>query len=124
MDIGQIGSTAKAGVRVDHQPSPVIGSVSSTVKNTAAPVLTSSAVQQPDAALAQSQVGQALESINKALQALSSNLEFTIDSDNRTIVKVVDQQTNEIIRQMPSVEALEIYKALDKLQGLLLRQKA
>ena len=124
MDIGQIGSTAKAGVRVDHQPSPVIGSVSSAVKNTAAPVLTSSAVQQPDAALAQSQVGQALESINKALQALSSNLEFTIDSDNRTIVKVVDQQTNEIIRQMPSVEALEIYKALDKLQGLLLRQKA
>ena len=60
-----------------------------------------------------------------ALQKLSSNLEFTVDADsNRTIVKVMDTQTQEIIRQMPSVEAIEISKALDKLQGLLVKQKA
>ena len=125
MDIGQISNAAKVGVRIDHQSSPVSGSATTTVKDVATPVLTSSAVQQPDAAVAESQVGQALQSINKALQAFSSNLEFTVDSDsNRTIIKVVDQQTKETIRQMPSVEALEISKALDKLQGLLVRQKA
>ncbi|MES2025028.1 MAG: flagellar protein FlaG [Pseudomonadota bacterium] len=125
MDIGQIGSIAKASIRIDNQSAPIAGSVTAPVKAASAPVLTSSAVQQPDAALAESQVGPALESINKALQALSSNLEFTVDSDsNRTVVKVVDQQTKEIIRQMPSLEALEISKALDKLQGLLVKQKA
>ncbi|MFC6521248.1 flagellar protein FlaG [Undibacterium arcticum] len=40
------------------------------------------------------------------------------------MVKVVDQRTQEVIRQMPSPEALEIAKALDKMQGLLIRQKA
>ncbi|MFD2272939.1 flagellar protein FlaG [Undibacterium arcticum] len=39
------------------------------------------------------------------------------------MVKVVDQRTQEVIRQMPSPEALEIAKALDKMQGLLIRQK-
>jgi flagellar protein FlaG len=123
MDIGQIGSVSKATVRVD-QSIPVAGAVTTAVKEKPA-VMTASAVQQPDAATAQSQVGQALQSINKALQKLSSNLEFTVDEDsNRTIVKVMDTQTQEIIRQMPSVEAIEISKALDKLQGLLVKQKA
>ncbi len=125
MDIGQIASSTKAGTRIDPQPVPVSsGVVSPAAKGASAPVLTSAAVQQPDAATAQSQLGQALQSINKALQDQSSNLEFTVDTDsNRTIVKVVDQQTKEIIRQMPSVEAIEISKALDKLQGLLVKQK-
>ncbi|ABR89058.1 FlaG flagellar protein [Janthinobacterium sp. Marseille] len=126
MDIGQIASSVKAGTRIDPQPLPVNSSTASpAAKGASAPVLTTGAVQQPDAASAQSQVGQALQSINKALQGLSSNLEFTVDSDsNRTIVKVVDQQTKEVIRQMPSLEAIEISKALDKLQGLLVKQKA
>ncbi|MNR96008.1 flagellar protein FlaG [compost metagenome] len=125
MDIGQIGSIAKASTRIDSHVAPIAGSVAAQVKAAPSPVLTSSAVQQPDAAQAQSQLGAALQSINKALQALSSNLEFTVDSDsNRTVVKVVDQQTKEVIRQMPSLEALEISKALDKLQGLLVKQKA
>ena len=123
MDIGQIGSVSKATARVD-QSIPATNTVNTTVKAPAA-VMTANAVQQPDAAVAESQVGQALQSINKALQKLSSNLEFTVDADsNRTIVKVMDTQTQEIIRQMPSVEAIEISKALDKLQGLLVKQKA
>lgn len=122
MDIGQIGS-ATATVRVD-QSVPVANTGHATVKVPSA-VMTASAVQQPDAAAAESQVGQALQSINNALQKLSSNLEFTVDADsNRTIVKVMDNQTKEVIRQMPSVEAIEISKALDKLQGLLVKQKA
>lgn len=123
MDIGQISSATKSTIRVD-QSIPAANTVNANVKAPAA-VLTASAVQQPDATASESQVGQALQSINKALQKLSSNLEFTVDADsNRTIVKVMDTQTQEIIRQMPSVEAIEISKALDKLQGLLVKQKA
>lgn len=121
MDIGQIGSSAKPAARVDNQPS-----VAATGNNAArpvqipSPVLTPIAVQQPDPA----QLSQALQSINKALQTSSSNLEFTVDDDTeRTIVKVVDRQTGEIIRQMPSVEALEIAKALDRAAGKLIHQE-
>lgn len=67
----------------------------------------------------------AVHNINKTMQAMSQKLEFSIDTDSkRPIVKVVDQETNEVIRQMPTAEALEIAKALDRVRGLLIRQKA
>ena len=71
------------------------------------------------------QVNQAVQTINKSMQLLSRSLEFSVDADsNRTIVKVIDQQTKELIRQMPTQEALEIAKALDQGIGKLVRQKA
>jgi flagellar protein FlaG len=71
------------------------------------------------------QVKRAVQEINKALQASSQSVEFSVDEESaHTIVRVVDQNTKEIIRQMPSQEALDIARALDKVQGLLIRQKA
>ncbi|KRB93365.1 hypothetical protein ASE07_13280 [Noviherbaspirillum sp. Root189] len=59
------------------------------------------------------------------MQTQSANLEFSVDEDsNRTIVKVIDQQTQEVLRQIPSEEALKISKALNQVSGLLIRQKA
>lgn len=37
---------------------------------------------------------------------------------------MIDRQTKEVLRQMPSEEALAIAHALDKLQGLMIKQKA
>ncbi len=71
------------------------------------------------------QVAEAVKGINKAIQTISQNVEFSIDEDSdRAIVKVIDRETKEVIRQMPSKEALEIAKALDKVQGLLIKQQA
>ena len=71
------------------------------------------------------EVKQAVSDINKAMQFMSRELEFSVDTDSdRTIVKVIDQQTREVIRQMPTKEALEIGKALEKAQGLLIKQTA
>lgn len=71
------------------------------------------------------EVTQAVSDINKAMQFMSRQLEFSVDTDSeRTIVKVIDQQTREVIRQMPTEEALEIGKALEKAQGLLIKQTA
>ncbi len=70
-------------------------------------------------------VDQALEKINTAVQAFSQTLEFSVDKDTDSfIVKVVDKETKEVIRQIPSEELLNIAKALDKLQGLLIKDKA
>lgn len=81
--------------------------------------------QQQQAATADERLSQAVESINTALQARSPELEFSVDSDSeRMVVKVIDRDTKEVIRQMPSEEALEIAKALDRMQSILIRQTA
>ncbi len=91
----------------------------------AAPVQTSAAVTPAAAVPSSEELAKAVANINKSLQTLSQDLEFSVDQDsNRTIVKVVDQQTKEVIRQIPSPEALEIAKALDTVQGLLIKQTA
>ena len=65
----------------------------------------------------------AVGKLNASVHA--QNLEFSIDEDSkRTVVKVVDSATREVVRQMPTEEALEIAKALDKAFGLLISEKA
>ncbi len=66
------------------------------------------------------QVQQAVEQIQRVAASMAQNLLFTIDKGTgRTIIRVVDSQTNEVIRQMPTEEALAIARALDNMQGLL-----
>jgi len=68
---------------------------------------------------------EAVNKINKSLQAAGQGVEFSVDDDSkRLVVKVVDTETHEILRQMPSVEALEIAKALDRAKGMLIKQEA
>ena len=68
---------------------------------------------------------QAVERINKSLPPSNQGIEFSIDEDSdRVIVKVVDRETREVLRQMPSKEALDIAKALDRTQGLLIKLEA
>ena len=63
--------------------------------------------------------------INDFLKSSSSNVEFVVDGDSReVVVRVVDAQTGEIIRQIPSEEMLAISKSLDRMIGLLIQQKA
>ena len=125
MDIGQISNTTKTGAQA--QSSSVITSNNQQTKTvqSAVPAQTATAVQQASSTTANGQIEQALSEINKALQAMSADIEFSIDSDsNRTIVKVVNPQTQELIRQIPTKEALAISKSLERVQGLLFHQKA
>lgn len=71
------------------------------------------------------QLKEATDRIKAFVQPINSGLEFAIDKDSgRTLVKVIDQQTKEVVRQIPSEEVLNIAKALDKLQGLFIQNKA
>jgi flagellar protein FlaG len=99
---------------------------SATAVKPAAPAAIDGKAQGKDDAQAElKEVTQAVSDINKAMQFMSRQLEFSVDTDSeRTIVKVIDQQTREVIRQMPTKEALEIGKALEKAQGLLIKQTA
>jgi flagellar protein FlaG len=83
------------------------------------PVPASTPVEQ------QQQLESAIRSVQQFVRPMSGSLEFSMDdSTGKTVIKVVDNSTNELIRQIPSEEMLEIARALDRLQGLLVHQKA
>ena len=63
--------------------------------------------------------------INAFLKSSSAGVEFAVDGQtDRVIVRVVDAETKQVIRQMPSEEMLAISLSLDRISGLLLEQKA
>jgi flagellar protein FlaG len=72
------------------------------------------------------QLKSVLDNINRTLRQSNRNLEFSIDeATKRNMVKVVDTETGDVIRQFPSEEALAISRSIDQFQqGLLLQQKA
>jgi len=71
------------------------------------------------------QVQKAVGEIEEFTQALARNLTFSIDEDTgKTIVKLMDTQTKEVIRQIPTEEVVSIARALGKIQGSLLDDKA
>lgn len=66
----------------------------------------------------------ALANINDNLKAASIDLRFEFDKESRNMItKVMDTQTGELIRQMPSEDAIHVSKVLGRLQGLLFSQK-
>jgi flagellar protein FlaG len=119
MDVRPVGnSTQAAPVFTPATPPPQTG-------QGAAPVETANAVRQSGAVPSLDQLQGAVKEINKALETLAPGLEFSIDSElKEPIIKVVDQKTKEVLRQIPSEETIAISKALDKLQGILIKQEA
>jgi len=83
------------------------------------------AVAQPDRANDTQALEDAVKRIREFVQPINDSIQFSLDDETgRTIVKVIDLQTQEVLRQIPSEEILNIAKALDRLQGLLIHNKA
>ena len=77
--------------------------------------------QTPDS----EQLKNAVDQINKTIQSLANNLQFSMEKvQGMHVVKVVDNETHKVIRQIPTEEMVDIAKRLDELKGLLIRQKA
>ena len=85
--------------------------------------LVASVQEKPEVAPARAH--SALAEINQTLQMASIGVRFEFDKEADTMIaRVVDVESGEVIRQIPSEEVMRISKALDKLPGLLLRQTA
>lgn len=67
----------------------------------------------------------AVKKVQDFVKQSATDLSFSIDEESgERVVKVIDRSSKEVIRQIPSEEMLQIAHALDKLQGILLKQKA
>jgi flagellar protein FlaG len=127
MTIDTIGSATSAR-QADRTPVGTDAALAQgAARAPATAVETAAAVKAPSAAPSLAQVNEAVSQLNKSSQAKSQGLEFSVDTDSkRTVVKVVDQTTKEVLRQIPTPEALEIAKALESKSstGLLIQQTA
>ena len=98
------------------------------VRSAPANELTSSApVTKPadKVPVSETQLQSAVDAANEFVKPINNSVEFNLDKDSgEMIVKVIDTGTKEVIRQIPSEEMLALAKALDKIQGLLIKQKA
>lgn len=73
----------------------------------------------------ESDVLRAVKSLNDHAQDLQRSLQFRVDEESGSIVvKVMDSQTNEVIRQIPSQEALDMANSLKMAEGLILHARA
>lgn len=66
----------------------------------------------------------AVDQIEKFVQSVRRNLEFSIDeASGKVVVKVIASETGEVVRQLPSAEALKIADSLQNAHSLLFDAK-
>jgi flagellar protein FlaG len=77
------------------------------------------------AAPERSVIDKAVDTLNHNTQFAAQGLRFSVDEESgKTVVKIVDTETQNVLRQFPSEDALALAHSIDKMQGLLLREKA
>lgn len=118
MSMQTVNGYGSAGQAPQLQPVPAATAPAEAKK---APDPAPQPVKQPT----QQQVEAAVKQVASVIQPKASDLKFSIDNDTgKTIVRITDQKTGEMIRQIPSAELVEIARSLDRMQGLLVKQKA
>ncbi len=71
------------------------------------------------------QVESAVSQISEFVQNLQRDLQFSVDEDSgRIVIKVIDSQTDEVIRQIPPEDALRLARDLGSAGSLILKERA
>jgi len=66
-----------------------------------------------------------VEQLNEKLKLFNNSLHIEIDKETGIqVVKIIDNDTKEVIRQLPPETTLKIAKYIDEITGLLFEKKA
>ena len=77
-----------------------------------------------DPAELQKKLTQSIDRLNEMMRAGGRNLSFSIDhSLNAPIITVRNQETGEVIRQIPNEVVVQVAHSFDAMKGLLLNAK-
>ncbi|ENL8733098.1 TPA: flagellar protein FlaG [Pseudomonas aeruginosa] len=70
-------------------------------------------------------LGLAVSDIQSFVQSVKRNLNFSIDdSSGQVVVKVIDGDSGEVVRQIPSEEVLKLAARLDDVRSVLFETRA
>jgi flagellar protein FlaG len=124
MNIQPVTTTAPS--RVTTETPPTRQSTPESTSATASAALTQTAAPSTkDVQPSKPELEKAVKEVSDFVKSVNNSLQFSVDDDSgRTVVKVIDSGTKELIRQIPSEEMLTIAKALGSIKGLLVQQKA
>jgi flagellar protein FlaG len=86
----------------------------------------SAPAKQAEKPLTDTQMQETLDHINAALLNSNISIQFNVSTNGQqAVLKLIDTQTGEVIRQFPTDAALSISRSIEQFQqGLLLNQKA
>lgn len=81
--------------------------------------------QQAESSVTSEDAREMVRSISLSLETIASGLQFQVDEDSgEVIVKMIDKQSGEVLKQIPTEDALKIAKSLSNLTGLILKESA
>lgn len=116
-DMAKTGASNSSIVAANAGKTAVAGSATANADNAAA--------QKEAAKQQEQQLQKVMENINSTFDLLAVGVQFEVDPDSKdVIVKVIDRETGEVIRQIPSEAMVQIAKEFHKLKGLLVEQTA
>ncbi len=74
---------------------------------------TSGTNQEPQKIIGTKELEEAVRNLNEHVKTIQRELHFSIDKDSGyTVIKVVDSETDEVIRQIPNEEAVKVAQKL------------
>ena len=116
---------------IPQKPVTVATSASATNRQTAVADSGNQLPQQPEtsAKVMKEELEDIVAKLNEHVQNVQRNLSFSVDdSSGKTVIRVVDTNTEELIRQIPSEDALRISQSIqeqvDGADGLILSEFA
>ena len=77
-------------------------------------------LNRTDPVITPDDVKEAVHKMQDYMQVIDRDLHFSVDEDSGiTVVKVIDPETKEVVRQIPSEDVLRVVRSLEKGGGLL-----
>lgn len=81
--------------------------------------------QKARQAMSEEDAKKIVEDVQTRLESMGTRLQLSLNKDpNSIVVQVVDRESGELIRQIPTKELLDLQKKLSDLVGLLFDEKA
>lgn len=69
--------------------------------------------QKPETASDEQKLDNAVEQLNQFAQSVQRKLEFSVDEESgKTVIKVIDKESGEMVRSIPSEEVLNMQQRL------------
>ncbi|WP_193072771.1 flagellar protein FlaG [Pseudomonas sp. FME51] len=119
MDMGSLASRVGVGTTVPAAKTNEIKAATATME--VAETRKNDSITEPD----REQVLAAVTEMQDYVDAAGRNIQFQLDDDSgRMVVKVTEASTGDVIRQMPSEEALRLAENMAEIRSVLFSGEA
>lgn len=122
--LGSIATQTKGGVG-HATPAAAKTRVEAASNVEPAPARSPVEEKEPTTPLGERQLDEVVDNLNEYAQAVRRKLQFSVEEGSgRTVIKVIDAETDEVIREIPPEEIRNMSKHLGEANGLLFHNKA